>query len=136
MLGNAKDHPDEQPCEQTHPEDQQKYFIVDHRFAQSQVRYSLLISIALGYKSLQEIAERSGLSTQYLWSVCIGHGGVPYRELAQIAMGMYGAELLVTVPWTECRQSTPENNTCQADEECVELLERAYREGKLPKERP
>lgn len=110
------------------------YCIVDHRIANSQMRYWLLRWLVTKIVTLEEISSKSGLSIRHLTSVCLGKSGVTYLDMAKLAKALFGeqTELLVTLPWVDCGFSISEENPCPEDDECVKLLEQGQRDSTVP----
>ncbi|MDD5511499.1 MAG: helix-turn-helix transcriptional regulator [Dehalococcoidales bacterium] len=111
-----------------------KYFVVDHRYANQQVRYRLLQWLVTQTMTLEEISAKSNLSVQYLTGICLGKSGVTYSDMAKLAKALFGpnTELLVTMHWIDCGFSISEENPCPEDQECVKLLEQGQRDGTVP----
>jgi hypothetical protein len=108
--------------------------IVDHRYANSQIRCRLLHCLANTTQTLEMIAEKSGLSMQHLTSICLGKSGVSYMDMAKLVKALLGeqTELRVTLYWTDCGFSYSESDPCPDDQECTKLLETLQQDGVVP----
>lgn len=107
---------------------------VDHRYAQSQLRYRLLQQLVFLDVTLEEVSAKAGLSVQHLTAFCLGKGGMTYRDMARLAKGLMGeqVELLVAMNWVECGQSYSHEEPCPDDAEIQKMLVKGQESGKIP----
>lgn len=111
------------------------YYIVDHRYANSQIRYRLLQMLTQELVTLQGLETSSGLCKQHLISICLGKSGVSYMDMAKLSKGLFGdsTELMVIIPWVDCGFSYSGKEWCQEDAECEKLLKIGQQAGSIPK---
>lgn len=109
-------------------------YLVDHRYANSQIRFRLLQIITTDTMTLDEVATKSGLTKEHLTSICLGKSGVTYLQMADLAKALFGeqTELRVIMPWVECGLSCSEEDACAEDGECQRLLEIGHDNGTVP----
>lgn len=109
-------------------------YIVDHRYAQSQVRHDLLEHLDLLGNNLEVVAVKSGLAVQRLVGVCFGRVGLTYWDMARLVRAMRGeaTELFVTMHWIECGQSCSLEEPNGIDKLSDELLATLQAGNKLP----
>lgn len=72
------------------------YYTVDHRYANSQIRYRLLQWLVTETMALAEISAKSGLSDKHLISICLGKSGVAYPDMARLTKALFGLRLRVS----------------------------------------
>jgi hypothetical protein len=108
-------------------------YLVDHRHAQSQLRYRLLCHLNFLETTLEEVSLKSGLSLQHLTGFLMGKVGLPYRDMARLVSAAFEeAELRVTMDWVECGQGFSKEEPYADDEGSEKLLVEAQRRGKVP----
>lgn len=113
--------------------DDQRFFMVDHRYANSQIRYHILQRLAYLDDTIENLAERTGFSVQHLRSVCLGKSGFSYADIAKLVKALInGSNLLVTMPWVDCGFNYSLEEPCQEDQESEKLLAQLQQEGKVP----
>jgi hypothetical protein len=109
-------------------------YIVDHRYAQSEIRHALLEHLDLYDNNIRTVAEKSGLSVEHLTGVCLGRVGLTYRDMAKLvkALRCDATELFVTIHWVDCGQgySLEEPAGC-LDRENQKLLAGLQARGKV-----
>lgn len=113
----------------------QPRYLVDHRYANSQIRYRLLQMVVTGTLTLEDIANKSGLTVHHLTRMCLRKSaGVSYMNMAKLAKALFGADtkLRVSLPWVECGFSWPEKEPCAEDQECERLLELGQQNKTIP----
>jgi hypothetical protein len=107
-------------------------YIIDHRYAQSQIRYSILHHMLYGPGILDNLAQATGISVQLLTSACFGKSGLHYSEMAALIKEMMGVDLLIAFPWEVCGKSLGDELPCAEDAVCQDMLGMCQEDGKIP----
>ncbi|MFA5135355.1 MAG: hypothetical protein WC505_06255 [Patescibacteria group bacterium] len=77
-----------------------KYYVIDHRYAQTQLRIDLLEHIAYVGLTVAEVAAMSDMPEEQLAAFLAGVVRLPYADMARIASKLFDSTLMIRAPWS------------------------------------